>query len=374
MTDLTNEFRDRLYRVQKAMQAKGFDALVAYSDEWRQGHVRYLSNYRPMTFNADGLMYTPAMILVPAEGEPTLFAPDNMVFLAQEASYVKNVKPVKSDLVSELKHFKDSRTGSIRTVGLEGLDIMPYQVYKMVEEGLPSVALHPSTVIREARMFKSKWEIEMLERACAITDQAVLAGIRAVKEGITEREIATVIHKTILDAGSEVVFGPEVGAGPKSGREDSVPSDRKVARGDFVLIDTGARWEGYCGDLTRGAACGPLKKEHRDVVNVVIEGYKKALQTTKVGARVSDIINSSYEVVKEAGYGEFPHEVVHGLGLDVEEYPFYPPDTVVRENMTFVVECAVYLTDEMGLRLEDAVVATSSGTRLLNHLELEYNV
>jgi Xaa-Pro dipeptidase len=354
------------------MQVKGFDAIVAYSDEWRQGHVRYLSNYRPMTFNADGLMYTPAMILIPKKGEPTLFAPDNMIFLAQEASYVKNVKPVKSDLVSELRHFKESSAGSIRTVGLEGLDIMPFQAYKMVEEGLSGVSLQPSTVIREARMLKSKWEIEMLERACAITDQAVLAGLRAVKEGITEREIATIIHKTILDAGSEVVFGPEVGTGPKSGREDSVPSDRKVARGDFVLIDTGARWEGYCGDLTRGAACGPLKKEHRDVVNVVIEGYKKALQTTRVGARVSDIINSSYAVVKEAGYGEFPHEVVHGLGLDVEEYSFYPPDTVIQENMTFVVECAVYLTDEMGLRLEDAVVTTSSGTKLLNHLELEY--
>ncbi len=370
MADLSREFGGRLNRIQRALDENDLEGILAYSDEWREGHVKYVTNFRPLTFNADGTIYTGALVNVPRQGEPTLFVgSESQLYVARDDSVVKDARTIKGDLKSFLnEHYKKSAK-----IGLVGLDIMPYQIHEMIRESLPEAKFEPSTILNQVREIKSPWEVEMIEKAANITDQGILAGVHAVKEGVTEKEISNAIIRAFLDAQSEVVFGPEVGVGPRSGQEDSWPTNTKVASGDYVLIDSGARWQGYCGDLTRGVACGSIPKKHRDVVQIVIEGWKKALANANVGAKLADIISSSFAVVKEAGYGEFPHEVVHGVGLDVEEYPFVE-STVIKPNMVFVVECAVYLDKEMGLRLEDAVVATDSGPRKLNKLDPEYNV
>ena len=373
--DMAKEFRDRLDRTQQVMQNKGLDALIAYSDQWRWGHVKYLSNFRVLTFNADGTMWTPTLVLVPTKGEPTLFVPDNEVYLAEPVSYIKNIKTIKggyigsiSDMATELKRFRDS--AHPRRIALEGLNLMPVTMYRTIEQCFPGVSLEAIPILTDLRGIKSKWEIEMLEKVSHITDDSIMAGIHAIKEGVTEREISNAMHKSILDANSELSFGPLVGTGSRSAREvGGFPGDYKVRRGDFVLLDVGGVYEGYTGDLTRGASLGKLSKEYRDIVNVVIEGWKKAQSTARVGATVAEINKASHTVVEEAGYGKyFPHEVVHGLGLEIEEPPFLP-DTVIKEGMTFVVECAIYYENKMGLRLEDMLAVTESGTKRLCKLD-----
>jgi Xaa-Pro aminopeptidase len=375
--DMPKEFRDRLERTQGILQKKGFDALIAYSDQWHWGHVRYLSNYRVLTFNADGTMWTPTLVLVPSKGEPTLFVPDNEVYLAEEVSYIKDIKTLKggyigsrSDLPTELKHFMD--TAHPHKIAFEGLNQIPVTMYRTIEACFPGVPIEAQPILMDQRGIKSAWEIQMLEEASKITDAAISAGIHAIRDGVTEREISNTIHKSILDANSELAFGPLVGTGPRSAREvGGLPGNTKVRKGDFVLLDVGGVYEGYNGDLTRGASLGKLSKEYRDMVNVVIDGWKKAQATARVGATVADVNKASHGVVEEAGYGKyFPHEVVHGLGLEIEEPPFFP-DTVIKEGMTFVVECAIYYDNKMGLRLEDMMVATSSGTRRLCKLDPE---
>lgn len=374
--DMPREFRDRLERTQGVLQKDGFDALIGYSDQWHWGHVRYLSNYRVLTFNADGTMWTPTLVLVPSNGEPTLFVPDNEVYLAEEVSFIKDIKTLKggyigsrSSMPAELKRFMD--TARPHKIAFEGLNQIPVTMYRTIEGCFPGVEIEAQPILTEQRGIKSAWEIQMLEEASKITDESIMAGIHAIKEGVTEREISNEMHKSILSANSELAFGPLVGAGPRSAREVGLPGNTKVRKGDFVLLDVGGVYEGYNGDLTRGASLGKLSKEYRDIVNVVIDGWKKAQATARVGATVAEVNKASHGVVEEAGYGKyFPHEVVHGLGLEIEEPPFLPA-TVIKEGMTFVVECAIYYDNKMGLRLEDMMVATESGTRRLCKLNPE---
>lgn len=367
-----NEFEERLDRTRKAMRTKGIDSLIAFSDEWRQSNVRYLSNFRPLTFY-DGKIWSPAMLLISSEEEATLLVSDLQTPFAQEVSQVKRIKPITS-LGSELECLRSGGPRPARKVGLEGLDIMPFSIYKTIEQSLPGVLLQPVTILRELRRIKSSWEIEMLERAGEITDQGMLAAVHATKEGVTEHEIAVEAEKVIRSAGCDLSFTTMVGAGPHSSNPERRPGDMRVARGDCLLVDLGASWHGYKGDLSRGIALHSIPKEHREIVSVVVEGSKKAASAAKVGAKVSEIDRASRDVVEQAGYGQyFVHGTVHGTGLDTEEEPF-SPDAVIETNMTFVVMCAIYIPNKMGIRLEDSLVATETGPRLFNHVEREITV
>lgn len=262
----------------------------------------------------------------------------------------------------------------VRSVGLEGLDIMPFSVYKIVEQSLPDAVLQPSTILREIRRIKSNWEIEMLEKAGEITDQGMLAAIHAMKEGVSEWEIAVEAEKAIRSAGCDLSFTTMVGVGPNSSHPERRPGDRKIGRGDSVLVDLGAMWQGYAGDLSRGIAFGSIPKDHRDIVSAVVEGSTKAISMVRVGVTVSDIDKASRDVVEQAGYGKyFVHGAVHGTGLETEEEPF-SLNTVIEANMTFVVMCAVYVPHKMGMRLEDSLVATDTGPKLLTHVDREITI
>jgi Xaa-Pro dipeptidase len=367
-----NEFENRLEKVRQAMRTKHLDSLIVFSDEWRQGNVRYLSNFRALTFY-DGNIWSPAALLILPEGRATLFVPDFQTLYAEEVSNITDIKPITS-LASELRRVRVDSASPIRNVGIEGLDIMPFSIYKTIEQSLPGVTLERSTILREARRVKSSWEIEMLRKAGEITDEGMLAAIHAVNEGVSEREIAVEAEKAIRSAGGDLSFTTMVGAGTNSSNTERRPGEKKVARGDCVLVDLGAMWHGYAGDLTRGIAFGSIPKKYRDVISVVVEGSRKGVSTVRVGVKVSDIDRASRDVVEQAGYGKyFVHSAVHGTGLDTEEEPF-SPDVVIEANMTFVVMCAVYIPHEMGIRLEDSLVATETAPKLFNHVEPEISV
>jgi Xaa-Pro aminopeptidase len=364
-----NEFEQRLLKVQKAMRTNRIDSLIVFSDEWRQGNVRYLSNFRALTFY-DGNIWSPAIVLIPPEGDATLFVPDFQTLFAQQVSTISDIKPIAS-FASEIERLRLEVAGAVRSVGVEGLDIMPFSIFKTIEQSLHGVALERSTILRELRRIKSNWEIEMLQKAGEVTDEGMLAAIHAIREGVSEREIAVEAEKAIRSAGCDLSFTTMVGVGANSSNAERRPGDNKVARGDCVLLDLGAMWHGYAGDLSRGVAFGPIPKEYRDIMAVVVEGSRKAVSAVRPGVKVSDIDRASRDVVEQAGYGKyFIHGAVHGTGLDTEEEPF-SPDTVIEANMTFVVMCAVYIPQKMGIRLEDSLAATETGPKLFNHVRQE---
>ena len=376
-----DEFPTRMEKVQKAIKEKGFDALLVFSDEYRYANVRYLSDFRPCTLNALGGLYTPAMVLIEGNADPIIFVPDNEIPLCEGLSFIKDIRPWRGELESSLKKLRSKTT--IKNMGIEGLEIMPYTAYKEIEQNLSGVTLQPSKLLAEIRGIKSPWEIEILENAAELNDLAMSAGIEAIREGMTEWEISAVIDKTFKFEGCSMTVPNLIGIGPNSaegGSEISKPSweargNRRLRRGDCINIDlAGTVPQGYCGDLCRGMGFKEMPKEYYKIVSIVIKAIDKAISVCKVGNKAGDIERVSHSLVDDEGYGKyFKHEAFHGIGLEVEEVPFLH-ETILKENMCLSVESGIYIPDKMGIRLEDVIVITGSGPRVLNRAPREINI
>ena len=373
-----DEFPNRLEKIRKTMKENGFDAFFAFSDEYRYANVRYLSDFRPCTLNALGGLYTPAMVLIANNEDPVIFVPDNEVPFCESFSFIKDIRPWRGELISSLKKLKSKP--SIKNVGIEGLEIMPYLVYKEIEQYLVGVTLKPSKLLAEIRGIKSPWEIDMMENAAELSDLAMSVGVEAIEEGMTEWEISAVIDSYYKFEGCSMTVPNLIGIGSNSaegGSEISKPSweprgNRRLRRGDCINIDlAGAVPQGYCSDLCRGMGFKEMPKEYYKIVPIVIKAIDRAISVCKVGNKAGDIERASHSSVEDAGYGKyFKHEAFHGIGLEVEEVPFLHED-VLKENMCISVESGIYLPDKMGIRLEDVVAVTKSGPRVLNRAPRE---
>jgi len=373
----SDEFFKRVENVRKAMKKSGFDALFAFSDEYRYANVRYLSDFRPVTLNALGGLYTPAMVVI-TEDDTVIIVPDNQIPFCESFSFIKDIKPWTRELLPELKKLKSNT--SIKKIGIEGLEIMPHKIYLQIEESLSGIELQPSKLVAESRCIKSPWEVEMMENAAEVNDLAMSMGVSEIKEGMTEWEISSVIDGVFKSQGCSMTVPNLIGIGPNSaegGSEISKPSwetrgNRRLRRGDCINIDlAGAVPQGYCGDLCRGMGFGEMTKEYHEIVSIVNKSIDAAIAVAKIGNKAGDIEKISHKVVDDTAYGKYyEHEAFHGIGLEVEEFPF-DHEAEIKENMCISIESGIYIPDEMGIRLEDVVVVTKSGPKNLNRAQRE---
>ena len=373
----SDEFSIRNENVRKGMAKAGFDALLVFSDEYRYANVRYLSDFRPVTLNALGGLYTPAMIII-TENNSVIMIPDNQVPFCEAFSFIKDIRRWTGELPSELKKLKDKT--SINKIGIEGLEIMPQRIYQQIEASLPGIELRPSKVVAENRCIKSPWEVEMMENAAEVNDLAMSVGVSEIKEGMTEWEISAVIDGVFKTQGCSMTVPNLIGIGSNSaegGSEISKPSwetrgNRRLRRGDCINIDlAGATPQGYCGDLCRGMGFDQMTKEYHEIVSIVNKSIDAAIAVVKIGNKAGDIEKISHKVVDDTAYGKYyKHEAFHGIGLEVEEFPF-DHEAEIKENMCISIESGVYIPDRLGIRLEDVVVATKLGPRNLNRAPRE---
>ena len=373
-----DEFSRRLTQLREAMETKGFDAFLVFSDEWRYADVRYLTDYRTWTANALGGLYTPSMVVVPSNGDPTLFVPDNNVPLAERVSAIKDIRPwgtrTSPGVMDHLKSFRTSTNP--KTVGFESATVMPVAVYNEIAQSLSGVDLQPSTLLADLRAVKSEWELGLLEKATQVNELAMDAGVHALTEGMTEWELAAVVDGKLRSEGCDVYLSSLLGFGPNSapgGMEIWEPSwetrgNRKLRKGDCVAIDLhGVVPQGYSGDVCRGIAFGEVPQKFHEIAAVARESLDVAIATCRVGATAGDVEMASHGFIEEAGYGAYyPHEGFHGLGLEVEERPF-AHDAVLVENMVVSVESGIYLPDSMGIRLEDVIAVTAGAPKVFGN-------
>ncbi|HET7421578.1 MAG TPA: Xaa-Pro peptidase family protein, partial [Candidatus Dormibacteraeota bacterium] len=231
--------------------------------------------------------------------------------------------------------------------------------------------------IRRLRLLKSAHEIETLARAAALTDEAFVKALARIRVGMTEIEVATVFAAVIADLGGTLSFPTLVQSGPNSAMPHLEPSGRKLSRGDFVLLDFGAAVDGYKGDSTRMAVMGEPSPRHREIHDVVLRGHDAAIAAVRPGATTGDVDAAARRVIEAAGYGQnFFHRVGHGLGLEGHEDPSLDPGsrTVLEPGMVFTVEPGVYVPGFGGVRIEDDVVVTEDGVRVLTRADRSLHV
>ena len=360
----TNQFADRLNRLQTAMTQQSID-LVAIAPT---ANMRYLLGFAP---HADERL----SLLLVGRNTIELIIPS------------VNADQVESHTGRQVRRWADADgperalTEGLKALGLtESLalavdDSMRADILLTLQRVLrPASSTPAGDVLAQLRMLKSAEELERLAAAAVLADQGILAGAAACRPGVTERDVAAAIERSFRENGAEQVDFLIVASGPNSAFPHHETSGRILEAGDVVLMDIGATRRGYKSDITRVVSLGQPSAELRQVYEAVRQGNEQGRAAVKPGVLARDVDKATRTAIEQLGYGDyFIHRTGHGLGLDVHEPPSVSStdETILQPSMVFSVEPGVYLPGKFGIRIEDIVVVTETGSRRLTGLDHE---
>jgi Xaa-Pro aminopeptidase len=236
---------------------------------------------------------------------------------------------------------------------------------------LDGVALEPTTGLVEAlREVKDADEVAAMRAAAAVADRALAAVLARGIVGRSEREVAFALHGAMLEEGAEAPsFDTIVAAGPRGARPHAVPGPEPIPRDTLVVVDLGAVVDGYCSDMTRTVATGPLPEQLAEVHAVCLRAQETALAAARGGMGAAELDAVARTAIAEAGYGDaFGHGLGHGVGLRIHEAPGVRPESAarLRAGMAVTIEPGIYLEGEAGVRIEDLVVLGEEGCEVLS--------
>lgn len=226
-------------------------------------------------------------------------------------------------------------------------------------------------MLNRLRYVKSEEEILLIEQAERIGDKAFDHILGVIRPGMTELEVAAEIEYVMKRQGAErLSFDTIAASGIHSAMPHAVPTDKKLENGDFLTMDFGCVYHGYCSDMTRTVVIGKATEKQKEIYHIVLEAQMAALDTVHAGMRGSKVDGIAREIIAQAGYGEcFGHGLGHSLGLYIHENPRLSmmDDTILEEHMVETVEPGIYVPGFGGVRIEDVVVVERNGCRNLTH-------
>jgi Xaa-Pro aminopeptidase len=224
-------------------------------------------------------------------------------------------------------------------------------------------------LVEDLRMIKDPAEIELLATACSLTDQAFAAVLSAIAPGRTERELAILLERAMVDLGADgPAFDTIVAGGPHGAIPHHSPGARALERGDLVVIDCGARYLGYHADMTRTVCLGSPEPWQREIYDLVAGAQLAGIAAARPGADVGDVDAAARDIIAAAGHGDhFGHGLGHGVGLEVHEAPMLGPGRTGKlgELVPVTVEPGIYLPGKGGVRVEDTIVVRAAGPATL---------
>jgi Xaa-Pro dipeptidase len=367
-TTMTN---NRFQSLNTAMQDAGLEALVlnpSPSLTYFTGLHFHLSE-RPTVF-----LYRPGMppALVLPELESSKIDTRAGYDLFPYGENPENWKTVFSRACNHL-----SLNG--KTIGIEPGRLRVLEL-RYLEAGVSHAQIQSAeSCMAVVRMCKDKNEVNAMQKAVKIAQQALQNTLPFIKSGITEREVASELVMQLVRAGAdpELPFSPTVAGGPNSANPHAVPTDRPLQHGEMLVIDWGAAYQGYCADLTRSFVINELEPEFERVGKLVMHANLSAQKRVAVGIQAGQVDSAAREVIEKAGYGSnFTHRTGHGLGLEVHEHPYIYAENqqVLEEGMTFTIEPGIYINGRGGIRIEDNVVVTTLGCDCLSNLPREIQI
>ena len=249
---------------------------------------------------------------------------------------------------------------------------MPFSVYKNFKKALSPVKLIPTTgVIEILRIVKDEGEMICIRKAVSILEKGLKPVLPMLRKKLKEREIALELEYQLKKLGAQKLsFDLIVASGKRSALPHGVASDKKISKGEFVIIDFGCSYNGYHSDVTRTFIIGKPDKKQQQIYNIVRDAQSIAIENIKPGKTCEEIDDAARNYIKKNGFDKyFGHGLGHGVGLDVHEEPRISKKVKekIKEGMVFTVEPGIYIPGFGGVRIEDMVYVTESGCKVLTN-------
>jgi Xaa-Pro aminopeptidase len=347
----------RLRKLQTSIAEKGLDALLLSQPE----NLRYLSGFTGssgwlLISGQNAILATDFRYAEQAKGE----SPDFEIIQAKQGLH--NWLP---GLVSDLGWHK---------LGFEANFISYDSSHKLseaIETRQVNLELVPTTgIVEQLRSIKEPEELGFIIKAVELADAAFEQAKAIIRPGMTEKETAWEIEKFLRQEGSEgIPFEIIVASGPNSALPHARPTEKILCSGEPVLVDMGARINGYCSDFSRTLFLGKADKTLQEIYNIVLKAQTAAIEGIESDMDASQTDQLARSVVEQAGYGDaFGHGLGHGVGLAVHEFPTLGPSSSdsLADGMVFTIEPGIYLAGQGGVRIEDMVVLKNGKAKVLS--------
>lgn len=344
----------RISRLQKRLPKLYLDALMVTD----QANIYYLTGFNLL--QGDGfLLITPDQAIIVSDARYQL--------ALQEFDSDEVVATISQDYYGDLNRICQALR--IEVLGYESS--IPYQLYDLLDETMEADLVPFDNLIEKMRTAKDSDELRALQRSADLHTAGFNYLLDQVRPGVSEWHLANLLDFWMKEHGATAASFPTiVASGPNSAKPHATVSHRLVEDGDVITLDFGYFVDGYTADMTRTFAVGSIDPELRDVYQVVNAARQEVINHIQVGVRGDELDAYGRQLIEEAGYGdEFNHGMGHGIGLAVHELPasYGPGAHAVKlvNNEVITVEPGIYIPEIGGVRIEDDVVVTHGGPRVL---------
>ena len=355
----------RLQKLRQSLTQKGVDALLVS----RKENLRYLSGFTGST--------------------GWLLISDNNTYLAVDFRYVEQAKKeapdfdvlhVKGDMISWLP--KLAADFGFKKIGFEAEQISfasHQRLCKMIKDDNCQLQLISTTgLVETIRAVKEPEELTFIIEAVKLADAAFDHAKSVLRPGISEKEAAWELEKFLRERGSEVVpFDIIVASGTNAALPHAKPSEQVLLKNTPVIVDLGARVNGYCSDLSRTFFLGGEDETFSKIYDIVLGAQLTALATIEAGMNGDQADRLARTVIEQANYGDaFGHSLGHGVGLESHESPRLGPGSsdLLVDGMVFTIEPGIYIAGWGGVRIEDTVVMENSKVKTLTRADKTANI
>jgi len=367
------EYETRSARLRQKMKQEGLDALIVFSDEYRSGHGTYLTGYKPINVIEE----SPQVVMYVGDAPPTTLLGRLNLYAAKDVIWSKDVRPYHraSEIIPDV--FRPLAGRSVR-IGLIGDNLLPMNLFALFRDALPKATFSSvDRLLIELRQIKSPAEIALMDRAAEINDAVLKAVSRKIYVGMSEMQVAGLCEGAARDLDADIGSATVVMSGPNTNYAAWRPSDRKIERGDFVMIDFNPSVGNYCNDGGISVLMPGASKEQVDALSAGFRIVKEIVPKLRPHTSARSVHDLMFERLEPLGYAPnfSPYVkglrgVGHGVGVDVVEPPNLSSETdyELLPGMTLAIKLDLHALKAGGFRVEVVALLTEDGVKPLNKM------
>ena len=337
---MNDVFKKRFNNILEKLSNEGFNGM----------YITNLTNIRYLT----GFTGSAGILLI--INEQSFFLTDGR-YIKQASEQVKNanITIIEQDYLSEIKNLNVLKNKDKVAFEANHMSVISYNLLVKYFETINWIAT--DLIIENIAAIKDQYEIDSLKTAVEITDSVFTEILKHIKPGANEKLISAKISYLFKTIGAEGdSYESIIASGPRSALPHARPTDREFKKGDFIVMDFGALYNGYHADMTRTVLIGKPNSKHKEIYDIVLESQLSGISCAKSGTKCSEVDKACRSVITSNGYGDFfNHSTGHGIGLEVHTLPrvHKSNNELLKVNNVITIEPGIYLPDWGGVRIED---------------------